>query len=535
MSERALARLLGVYALVLALACAYVRAHFTLDAGPPREIVASQWRGGKLEARRVATAEELGTSAAVREVVVGEGPLPSHPVLMSLALVAGRDGVKAELAGKTAYVTPDDLVAAQAYDRGHALPGVGLTLGTDVQVVWALLADRLGASVAEVRRAATLHRLRFQRRTQASPPITPESLTPDLARESITEAARHLARGVSADGHFRYTIDAPTNRALSGYDWPRHAGATYFLAQAAGLTHDPEIAQACLRAASLLRDVATLSCGDARCIGVDDMIDLGSTALAVIAFAEMARTHVEDGYATLIPPLTRFLHEQQRPDGSFSHYYERSTKTRLPLQVPYYAGEATLALARAHRVTGDPADLDGATRGLAHLVGPAWSFFGDRYYFAEEHWTCQAMEDLWERAPNERALERCLRWQEFNRALQLGPGESPHEGDGAYQLGTVVTPRLTPAASRCEAGLATLRIATLVGRPADERRALDAQLRRSLALLLREQFRPGPTHLFADPEAVRGAFPGSPVDYQLRIDYAQHAGSALVRWLELTH
>jgi hypothetical protein len=27
--------------------------------------------------------------------------------------------------------------------------------------------------------------------------------------------------------------------------------------------------------------------------------------------------------------------------------------------------------------------------------------------------------------------------------------------------------------------------------------------------------------------------PGSEVDWELRIDYTQHAGSALVRWLEL--
>jgi hypothetical protein len=29
--------------------------------------------------------------------------------------------------------------------------------------------------------------------------------------------------------------------------------------------------------------------------------------------------------------------------------------------------------------------------------------------------------------------------------------------------------------------------------------------------------------------------PGSEVDWQLRIDYAQHAGSAMVRWLALDH
>jgi hypothetical protein len=39
-------------------------------------------------------------------------------------------------------------------------------------------------------------------------------------------------------------------------------------------------------------------------------------------------------------------------------------------------------------------------------------------------------------------------------------------------------------------------------------------------------------HLLADPASVDGAMPGTEVDWQLRIDYAQHAGCALVRWLE---
>jgi hypothetical protein len=32
---------------------------------------------------------------------------------------------------------------------------------------------------------------------------------------------------------------------------------------------------------------------------------------------------------------------------------------------------------------------------------------------------------------------------------------------------------------------------------------------------------------------VLGAMPGSEVDWDLRIDYAQHAGSAMVQWLEV--
>ena len=79
-----------------------------------------------------------------------------------------------------------------------------------------------------------------------------------------------------------------------------------------------------------------------------------------------------------------------------------------------------------------------------------------------------------------------------------------------------------------------MEIARRTGQSAPEIAALDLQLRRSLALLVRKQFRPGPVHLFASKEAVRGAFPGSDADWQLRIDYAQHAGSAMIRWLEVT-
>jgi hypothetical protein len=120
----------------------------------------------------------------------------------------------------------------------------------------------------------------------------------------------------------------------------------------------------------------------------------------------------------------------------------------------------------------------------------------------------------------------------FNRALQQRTGDGPLDTDGAIGLGSFVTPRYTAVASRCEAGAATLEVARKAGVPAAEIAALEAQLRRGLALILRHQLRPGPTHLFAHPADVYGAVPGSEVDWQLRIDYAQHAGSAMIRWLD---
>jgi hypothetical protein len=411
---------------------------------------------------------------------------------------------------------------------------VGITLGADGGAIVALLAERLKAKPEDILPAAELRRIRIQR--QAGPErrrITAENVRREDAREAVIAGAKYLARGVSPEGRFRYNVSAPGNQDIAGYDWPRHAGATYFLAQVAGMTNDAVLIDACKRAASLMTSSALSQCGDATCVGEENVVALGSTALAVVALTEIVERKIDERFRWPLLGLVRFLRAQQRPDGEFMHFYDRGEGHPIDKQGLYYSSEAALALAKSYNITKDPADLDAAVRALRYLVGPAWSFFGDRYYFGEEHWTCQALSVLWPHAPDRKALDFCLGWQRFGRALQQRDGASFFDADGSIGVGPVVTPRLTPVASRCEAAVATLDVARRAGIAADEIALLDAQLRRALALLLRQQFRPGPRHLFKSPEAVEGAMPGSEVDWELRIDYTQHAGSALVRWLEL--
>jgi hypothetical protein len=223
----------------------------------------------------------------------------------------------------------------------------------------------------------------------------------------------------------------------------------------------------------------------------------------------------------------------QRPDGEFMDEYDVAKRQPIDKQFPYFAGEASFALSREHRLTGEQESLTAASRALAHLVGPAWHFFGDRYYFGEEHWTCQAMDDLYDRAPDAKALDFCLRWVANSRKMEQHAGEAIFDVDGAVGVGPLLAPRITMVASRAEAGMATLEAAIHARSPSAEIAAIDLQMRRSLALLVRRQLTPGPAHLFADPGAVLGGMPGSEVDLQIRIDYVQHAGSALMRYLEL--
>jgi hypothetical protein len=542
---RPVTRLLILYFFLVAVACVVVKRVYALHR-VDGDTIATVWKDGAAVLRVVlphatsrdaridqALAESGGELAS--EIIVAEGPiLGASELTLGMSFVAGKDGVRATLGNDTVYVTPDDLLVRQLYDHGVHIPALSLALGLDTKALAALLAEKLNTNPDQLLERASLRRIRIERRVASDRPrITADTLTRAAVKDAVVAGAHYLARGVSPDGHFRYAVNAPADRDGPGYDWARHAGATFFLAQAAALTGDPALADTCRRAASLLRGPALSTCGSSRCVGDEPVVFLGSSALALLAFSEIVEKKIDESYRPLVAELAGFMKAQQRPDGEFMHEYDRQGKHPIDYQYLYYSSEATLALARAYAITQDRGDLDAAVRGLRNLVGPAWSFFGDRYYFGEEHWTCQAMAVLWKDSPNPDALDFCLRWQAFGRALQQREGDSYFDADGAIGVSPVITPRLTPVASRGEAGVATLDIAKRTGVPAEEVAILDRQLRRALALLLRQQFRPGPRHLFKNPASVEGAIPGSEVDWELRIDYTQHAGSAMVRWLEV--
>jgi hypothetical protein len=281
-----------------------------------------------------------------------------------------------------------------------------------------------------------------------------------------------------------------------------------------------------------MKDRATLRCGPDACIGEGDQVDLGAAALALLAYVELLSGGAQEYRAPALD-LAGFLRAQQRPDGDFQHLYSVKEQHAIDVQLEYYTGEAAFALSRVARVSADARDLDAARRALSFLVHRSPWFVSARYFWGAEHWTCQVLEDLWQRAPDQSALDFCLRYQAANRRLQYDAPPAPSEYDGALSRGPFLSPRLTPVASRMEAAVATLAVARQAGLPAREIETLEHEIRRCFAFLLRYQFTPGPTHLMPAPQAFVGGFPGSPVDLHVRIDYAQHAGGALLRYWEL--
>ncbi|MEO8903873.1 MAG: hypothetical protein ABI488_16270 [Polyangiaceae bacterium] len=545
MTFRTLLRVLAVYVGVLAVCSLAVLQQVRLDRsrtarGP---VLVSVWQGGKRTARAVepddasavrallADAAEPGATRVVEQIVDSAGILPFGRLVFAASIAPARDGVSATYHGQTAYLTPGDLLKLEAYEAILPFGQLGLSVGAAADKVLGALAAELGTSPDELFRHGSFRRFCVER-SRYPKALTAEDVTRAAIKASVLNAARYLQRNQKRDGSFRYEIDAMTGRDEPGYNFPRHAGATYFLARAANQLHDAHLLHAAQLAGAYMKDRGTLRCGAHACVGEGDTVDVGSSALAVLAYVELLVGGATE-YRDAAVDLAGFLRAQQRSDGDFQHIYSVSEQHPVDIQLEYYTGEAAFALARVQRISADARDLEAARRALSFLVKRPALFLGKHYFWGAEHWTCQVMDDLWQRAPDRDALQFCLDWQANNRVLQYGSLPERPELDGGLSRGPFLSPRLTPLASRMEAAVATLAVARQAGIPQSELDALDTEIRHGFAFLLRFQYTPGPSYLMPDPRAVSGGFPGSPVDQHVRIDYPQHAGGALLRYWEL--
>ncbi len=460
----------------------------------------------------------------------GRVPLSVAPIA-AFGVVPWRDGIEATAEGRSTTLQPSDLWALHLYDRAYG--DTAIAYGLDIPALRIELQTRLRAPASEM----VLHTF-----------PAPEARLPSAPLEldtAIHDAAGYLARAQRGDGSFRYLVLASSNEELPGYNMARHTGAMFFLAQTLG--HGTE--QSTLAAAHRYMQSTLKSCASHICVVLpgERYASLGAAAIGVISLAEWV-AHDPNNLSAKhdLERLTAFVSSAQKPSGDFWHIYDHGLPNPegnglgawAQVSMPYYSGEATLALARAAEVLKQPALRDQARRGLAFLSHHGWRFFGSKYWAGEEHWTCQALDALWDAPEAADALAFCIDWNRAQRATQYGSGETPYDSAGAYGFGPWLVPRTTPAASRSEAAGATLmawrkRVRASLSKPdAAEERRLRAQLELAVSYLLRMQLPGRYALLMRDPEAMRGAWAGSESDDRVQIDFVQHAGSALLRWQE---
>lgn len=330
----------------------------------------------------------------------------------------------------------------------------------------------------------------------------PLELTAERALEAALNSGRMLARHQQDTGRFAYTVKGPSGRIRGkGYNFPRHAGTTWFLARLAQRTDDAEMWSATQAGLKFMAE-NTVHMDDGRAyLGDPRRSDgkawVGTTALAVLA--AVAADH------PLALPWGRFIASSVDEHGQVRGEMKRSEGVHYAQKKnPYGQGQTTLAVAALVRA-GHTEFSDTLARLVDYMKGDYAPGGAGRLFILDEHWTCLAALAIQDVTQEATGADICRAYL----------------AKEAYKTPTLDR-RLGPNAGAA-GGLAE---AVVAGAYIDETYTADA-----LAYgqwFLQNVYQESDSVLLPKPMALLGGFRDNPYRLDVRMDAVQHIGSALL-------
>ena len=334
-------------------------------------------------------------------------------------------------------------------------------------------------------------------------------VTPAALDASVRAGADHLIANMRPDGRFTYIVKGPSGDPGRGYNYPRHAGTSWFLARAAAALDEPRFGLAADAALGHLEQMSGSTTDGRRYVLDPDRKDgkswAGTTALAVMALA------LRNNRPDLLRDWTRQLAASVDAEGKVRGEMDLKTGTFPEQQAnPYGQGQVMLALAAAERA-GEKSGVDALTRSIGYL--DRGDYAGSRYplIVADEHWMCLTAHALREVRQTTAADGVCAAYAARERAASPAPG-------GALQ------PASGPAGGLAEA---------IVAHAWHRRDSAYAHLWRDHSLrygwlFLRSQYKDSDSPLLNRPDRLIGGFRDTPGELDVQIDAVQHIGSAIL-------
>ena len=329
---------------------------------------------------------------------------------------------------------------------------------------------------------------------------------PALTAETVLQTALNsgymLARHQQEDGRYAYTVGSPSGDIKGkGYNFPRHAGTTWFLARLAKRTDDPVIWEATRKGLDYMAK-HTIDLGDGRVyLGDPRRRDgkawVGTTALAVLA--AVVADH------KLAKPWGRFIASSIDDVGQVRGEMKRSEGVhKAQKKNPYGQGQTALAIAALVRA--------GHEEFKPELIRLASYFDGDyapdgagRLFVLDEHWTCLAALAIKDTLNKAHGRDICRAYLEKERY------KTPDTNS-----------RVRPSAGAA-GGLAEAVVAGAY--------LFDDYRDDALAYgqwFLQNTYQEQDAPFLRKPRALIGGFRDHPYKLDVRMDAVQHIGSALL-------
>ncbi|MDM8522231.1 hypothetical protein QUF80_02570 [Desulfococcaceae bacterium HSG8] len=370
----------------------------------------------------------------------------------------------------------------------------------------------------------------------------------DAVKSAISRSAGYLADNTEKNGMFKYRINMdPATEVKERYNILRHAGTIYAMCMYYQLYPDVNLQSAIERAGRYLRDEAIHPIP-----GRDDMLavwsepevnrsgkplqaKLGGTGLGLVALLSLE--NIRPGFTPLsdLQSLGRFIVYMQKEDGRFYSKFIPSKGGRWDKwQSLYYPGEAALGLLMLYEKDASDVWIESAAKALAYMARSR----KNRTDIPADHWALLATKKMLslenkDELPVSRNLliSHAVRICDTILQSQIVNPERP-EYDGGFSKDG----RTTPTATRLEGLQAAL---SFLPPNHKVRKWIESSVTLGIAFLLRAQIIEG-EFVGAFPRAVGKISKNIPNadkfnrrSTEVRIDYVQHALSAMIQYLHL--
>ena len=534
-------------------------------------------RGKRLRGGRIIVDRVIGTAT----IPLSRLPLIG-PIILSLSVDPGRDGLRSHQGGAHKTVLPSDLVEGGHFAVTPIVPGIPeLRFGLNSQFVDQRLGPLHQVTLERIRTEQWIERVELTSPEQTPPQeehLTATTLRGHwgdrqlrsdlgssraqlLDRREVYQAAAHrsghyLVTHQGPDGRFNYQYfpyldeikQPPDNR----YSIPRHAGAIYGLSMLYKDRADPSYRNAAEQAIKWLIRYSLPECGGwspARtCIPkiskIDQIAKLGDSALsalAVLSYLESLEQHGESPprYAErLAEGLVEFLLSMQRADGDFYHKKLLYDDSVVPHQRSMFASEqAAFALVLAAKRWPEGPWRLAAERALDALtIAKYEGDFLSGFFYGADHWTCLAAYAAAPLIQKDAYQSFCLNYARFLQRLQYR--QEDQEGDlsyhGHYGFGFLSPPQAPATGGFSEGVMGALLLAEAYGTHPSELQDLYDQVFASTEALVHDQITERSRWRMKNFSRAKGAFRRSLVESEVRVDFVQHCLSALLMTTQLS-
>ncbi|MHA2101529.1 MAG: hypothetical protein ACW99A_22985 [Candidatus Kariarchaeaceae archaeon] len=351
----------------------------------------------------------------------------------------------------------------------------------------------------------------------------PEYYKDGIADSRVEETARYggdyLVFNQYSNGKFRYLYDAEEDEYDdSEYNIVRHAGTCYALLDLYKETKDDRYMVAGTAGLDYLISFTYMIDWDKWAVDWGGKMKVGTVALAILGMVRYWEASDNDKYNIYVEKFANYIVSQQRDDGAFAGIYGQKKESR------YYSGEAFFALALAY----DMLDKKAYREAMEDALDYYWSEDYDYSDAAFIPWASSGCAKWYELTENSEFKDFSFNMTDTQVARQSLVHELDKYGNDLY--GNILDPTVNTGVYLEGIG----DVYRLAKSLYDSERTAKyyTSLKAGIEWVLTVQFRKK-SQLACPNRGFGGFHRGFDVSdaYDVRIDYVQHAISAILRVL----